>query len=908
MQTYHVCYNPAAMRDICNKCRLLALVAAALAVQALPARAQTTTATLQGVVRDASHAVLPGVTVTLRDQYTGFLRTTTTDGAGVYALTYVPAGTYELTFELAGFKPLRRPDLRFEIGRETSLDATLDVGGVSEVVTVREETPLVEPTKAALDLVVTRTQIDTLPLSGRQAAALALLAPGVVARGNSTEEPVTADGQPRGSGETIIDGVSNEGMATNSVRANAPPDAVQEFQVLTTQYAAEFGNASGLILNTITRTGTNEPHGRVYYFHRDEALDARNAFATTKASFEQKQPGGWFGGPVVQDRTHYFFSYEGTRRMTIATVTSPAGPGDFEQPFENNQLLAKVTHQIKQAHTLNLRFSLDRPFFHNQGVGGNNLNEYGYENLSADRSGVGSLASVLSNRALNELRGQISRRRVQIDPNNPNAYSIQRPTSNSGKPPNFPQAFPEVRFQIVDNFTYELGSHRLKFGVDVNRVNLDGYVYQYNPGQFIFSTDLPFDTNNLATYPSLFLRNQGGVDFAYRATGVSMFAQDAWHLPHRVTVNAGVRYDGWAMGGLDLQKTAFAPRLGVAWDPFGAGRTSIRGGYGVFYSNTMFNVALLANWLGTQRILVIASPGYPDPLSRGVPAGTLSTTYVSQPDQPLPRSNNATIGMQHQLRAGLSVSADYVNSKGRKLVRIVETNPVVTPTGVRRDTSKGSVGMLQSSGFSDYDALLVGLTGRSRIGQTGLAYTLSSYKSTHNAENAAAYQDDLTPDDGYGYGEFDQRHRFVLHGAFNLPGQFQTGGVLTVRSGTPFNITTGRDNNRNALTNDRPDLAPGARAGTADMLNLASFVDPGGRGGNLPRNAGRGPSYATFDVRIARRFRISTTAFELLAESFNLTNRVNLNNPNGNLASASFGRSPSAQDARQVQLGVRFEF
>jgi hypothetical protein len=92
------------------------------------------------------------------------------------------------------------------------------------------------------------------------------------------------------------------------------------------------------------------------------------------------------------------------------------------------------------------------------------------------------------------------------------------------------------------------------------------------------------------------------------------------------------------------------------------------------------------------------------------------------------------------------------------------------------------------------------------------------------------------------------------------------------------------------------------------MLNRASFVDPGGRGGNLPRHAGRGPGYATFDVRIARRFRISTTVLELLAESSNVTNRVNRNNPNGNLASPLFGRSPSAQDARQVQLGVRFEF
>ena len=203
---------------------------------------------------------------------------------------------------------------------------------------------------------ITREQIDNLPLNGRNAASLAALAPGVVSRGG-TEEPVGADGQPRGSLEIITDGVSNKLVLLNSIRSNTPPDAIEQFQVITGQYQAEFGNASGLVINTITRSGTNELHGRGYYFHRDDGLDARNAFAVTKASFEQKQGGGWMGGPIARDRTHFFGAYEGTRRTAIATVTSPFGPGDFEQPFANNQLLGKVDHQITQANRLSLRFS-----------------------------------------------------------------------------------------------------------------------------------------------------------------------------------------------------------------------------------------------------------------------------------------------------------------------------------------------------------------------------------------------------------------------------------------------------------------------------------------------------------------------------------------------------------------------
>ncbi len=402
--------------------------------------------------------------------------------------------------------------------------------------------------------------------------------------------------------------------------------------------------------------------------------------------------------------------------------------------------------------------------------------------------------------------------------------------------------------------------------------------------------------------------NQGDPNFAYVAKGISAFAQDAWSLTRTLTLNLGLRYDGWSMEGLDLRKANFAPRLGFAWDPTGTHKTAIRGGFGTFYNNTMFNLALLANWLSTQRILIIAAPGYPDPFSRGVQAGSVVSLYVSQPDQPLPRSYNATIGIQRELRPGLSVSADYVRAAGRQLVRIVETNPVTPDTFVRKDPSKGSVRMLESSGHSNYHGLLLGATGRFNRGTVGAAYTLATYKTTNDAENGVYYQNDLTPDDGYGYGVQDQRHRVVVHGTLDLPGEVQFGAVLVARSGTPYDITTGRDNNRNGVANDRPDLATGAKVGTSDMRNRASFLDPGSRPGSLPRNAGRGPGFWQLDVRLAKRFTVGRTRAELLVDAFNVTNHTNLNNPIGNLASPDFGKSKTAGDARQVQLGVRFEF
>lgn len=813
-----------------------------------------------------------------RDPNTGFVRTTTTDATGAYTLSYVPAGTYELTIELSGFKTLKRAPLRFEVGQEITVDASLDVANVAETVTVRETPPLVEPKKSAVDMVVSREQIDSLPLAGRQAASLALLSPGVVPRGG-TEEPVTTGGQPRGSGELLVDGVSNELMAVNSIRSDAPPDAIQEFQVITSQGQAEFGNASGVILNTITREGTNDLHGRLYYFHRDQSLDAKNPFQTSKAKFEQKQPGGWLGGPIVKDRTHYFLTYEATRRMQIATVTSPVEPGDVEQPSENNQFLGKVTHQLNAAHRLTGRFSVDRPTRHNVGVGGFSLKEVGIEQLGQDLMYVGNLASILSNRSVNELRVQLSRQRSQPDPKQPDVFTIIRPSSTSGKSSNVPQSFAEQRVQVVDNYTHELVNHRLKVGIDMNRVTLSGVVFQNIPGVFQFSTDRPFNAADPTTYPTTFIGNAGDTTFRMVTTGVSAFAQDAWRLPRNVTLNLGLRYDGWDVTGIDLQKGNIAPRLALAWDPLGTHKTAIRGGYGIFYNNVITNEALFTAFLAGQRSVVISNPGYPDPFARGSSVPQTLSTYIAQPDQPLPHAYQATLGFQREVTPGLSVGADYVNSRGRNLIRIVDTNPVTPPTFTRPDPTRGFVRRLQGTGYSDYHGLLI--SGKSRFDRAVLqvSYTLASYKTTTEAENALPQQDDFNVDDSYGYGNFDQRHRAVISGYATLPLDIQIGGVLAARSAVPFNITTGRDNNRNANSTDRPDLIPGARIGTADMTNRASFVDPGTRPGNLPRNAGRGSSFWQLDLRFAKRIRLGRASAEGLIEAFNVTNHVNFNNP-----------------------------
>jgi outer membrane receptor protein involved in Fe transport len=870
--------------------------------------AQTTTATVQGTIRDTSKAVLPGVSVVLRDQDTGLSRDGLTDETGKYVVTYVTPGTYVLTAELAGFKSITQSGLRFEIGQERSLDFVMELSSISEVVTVKAEAPLVETTKTTVDRVVSREQIDTLPLAGRQASTLAALAPGVVPRG-SVADPVASGGQPRGSGEQLIDGVSNKSMAMNGIRSNAPPDAIQEFQVLTTQYAAEFGNASGVVLNTITRSGTNTFHGRAYYFHRDEAWDSRNPFSTSKTAFEQKQGGGWLGGPIVKNRAHYFASLEATRQTSVSTVTSPVEPGDVEIPYSNNQVLGKINAQLNANHQLAVRASLDRPHYENYGAGGIYLKEVGIDYLTEDQSYAVNLTSVLSMRTLNELRLQYARTDATYGTANPDAYTVYRPSSLSGKLPQMPQAYDQRRYQLVENLTHEWRSHRFKFGADISRVNMDGYIDQYVPGMYYFSTDKAYNAADRTTWPLYFITTVGDTDFDITLTTVSFFVQDAWRVGKNLTLNVGVRYDGSKMTYLDLQRRNVAPRIGFAWDPFGTKKTSIRGGFGTFYNSAMGNSALIAGFLSQQTQTMLYYPSYPDPTS-GIAVSTPVNSYVKQDNQPLPRAYNVTIGAQRELRPGVSVSADYVNSKGRKSMRMVETNPVDPATLKRKDASIGYLRMIESSGYSDYQALLLGLTWRAgaRV-SAGASYTLSSSKTTNESEGTAYFQDDNNPDDAYGYSDFDQRHRLVMNASVLLPGRVQLGALFIARSAMPFNITTGKDNNGNSVTTDRPNLADGAKVGTSDMLKASSFTDPGTKAGNLPRNAGRGPDFCQLDLRVSRRIVVSKVTTEILAEAFNVLNRANLGTPIGTLTSSLFGKSTStAGDPRQIQLGVRVEF
>src|SRR5215467_4922833 len=308
-----------------------------------------TTGTMVGRVTDPSGAVLPGVVVKTTNQATSFSRESTTDGSGEYVVSLLPVGRYSVTAEKQGFETYRLTDVVVNVNENVRVDMPLSVGKVVESVSATASAAEVETRSATLGKVVDETKIVDLPLNGRNFLNLAVLQPGVVpamplGSNNTPEFPggEKSDFQVNGlrlqSNNFLLDGADNNEPFLGTAMATPSPDALEEFKILTNNYGAEFGGGGGSIVNIITKAGTNQFHGSLYEFFRNDVLDAENFFAIKKDELRHNQYGGTFGGPLFKDKTFFFFNYEGFRvRQGLtqgATVpTDLERTGDFTVQF-----------------------------------------------------------------------------------------------------------------------------------------------------------------------------------------------------------------------------------------------------------------------------------------------------------------------------------------------------------------------------------------------------------------------------------------------------------------------------------------------------------------------------------------------------------------------------------------------
>jgi hypothetical protein len=914
------------------------------------ARAQqaVTSATLGGRVTDERGAAVSGASVVALNLDTEQQQSATSDEEGRYRFLYLPVGNYQLTAEREGFATaLRR--LTLSVGQALDAPLLLTVANVEESVNVSEsDAPVVELARTQIANTILPRDTDTLPLNGRNYLDLALLAPGVSRTNTGSNQRFAETSAVPGTGLSvagqrnlnntfILDGLSANDDAADLAGAFYSQEVVREFQVITSGGMSEFGRASGGVVNIITKSGANDLSGRLYGFARNQRFDARNPLASVRDPLTQAQYGASLGGALKPHRTFFFTNFEQTRRNDAGTLTiTPANAaavnarldqtgyagariqtGIFPAGLDSTNLFGRLDHELTPRQHLMARYGFYRVESTNaRNVGGLNAVSRGSSLDNRDQNIALAHVATLSAGALNEARFQFTRSRLDAPVNDDTAPAVNiSGVASFGTATFSPLARALDVFEATDAFTIQRGAHTLKTGGQflLNRVNVlfPGAL----GGVYTFASLADFQAGRYINYQQAF-----GAPSQFQSNpNLGLFVQDEWRASEALTVNAGLRYDAQFLPApIETDANNFAPRLGLAYAP-GDRRTVLRASVGFYFDRLPLRAT--SNALQRDgvryRVAVLSfgqagAPAFPSTLD-AFPAGLLTAVTTIDPRIENSYSRQASLQLERELSRDASVTVGYLHLRGLHLILSRNVNvPTLTAAEARArgvanlgrpDPRFANVTRFESSGESAYDALTVSLNRRAARGLSfRLAYTLSKAIDTSGNFFFSTPQDNFNLRDERGLSDNDQRHRLTLSGSLEMPqpasqgashlrraaGGFQLSYIFTYASATPFNIQTGADRNNDTNVNDRP------------------F--------GVGRNTGRGFDFASLDVRLSRRFRLTERVrLEALAEGFNVFNRANLQLPNnifgtGQTLRAGFGTPNAAADPRQLQFGLRLDF
>jgi hypothetical protein len=597
------------------------------ALIALPAWAQQGTADLRGRVVDQQGAVLPGVSIVARHQESGLFRETISGADGSFLLSAMTPGVYEVTAELQGFKQYQRRDVRLEVGRSAQIDLTLQVGGLTESVTVSAEAPLVDTSSKEIGGFVAAQELQDTPAFNRNFTAYLGLMPGVVA-GISTDsfgaDSINVNGQSVQNVNYTFDGSNNNDTfngGNGGAQARIPVEAVQEFQLLTGQFDAEHGAAAGAIVNAVSKQGTNIFHGSAFAFYQDDSMTTRDFFAELndldKADTRQQQWGGTLGGPIVRDKAHFFASLERIVQDVGITVNIPSQPQFATTTFEETRVwnfLGRFDHQINSGQTWGLRYLMESSPQANQ-MSTNWTPERAEQETDKDLTLVATLNSVVGATKVNTLR--ISGTQEDVNFGNPGYFdnggrqellapTLDYETFDAGPSNRHSRRLDRAIF-ADETFAWFVpsgaGSHDLKFGAQYLWSSLLFEAAGNLNGEFFFANDnYPFNAADPTSYPERFtVRVPNALSSYMKGHFISAFAQDRWSLNDRATLSVGLRYDvevvpiperehpfGANIAEYPVDTNNFSPRVGVSYSLDDESRSVLRGGFGVFYQRTPF--------------------------------------------------------------------------------------------------------------------------------------------------------------------------------------------------------------------------------------------------------------------------------------------------------------------------------
>lgn len=1063
------------------------------------ASAQITSATVLGAVTDTSGAAVPNAKVTATNVATGREYSATTDTRGEYVIPSLPiSGSYQVGIEAQGFEKFVQSGIVLQLNQHARVDVTLKVGSTSETVHVTLEPPLVDTQTSSLGEVVEQERVQELPLNGRNPVTLAATVAGVTAinapeymtnRGGSS---LSVNGARENENDFLIDGAHYED-AVFSVAKNLPnPDALQEFNLITNTFSAEYGRSAGSIFNAVPKSGTNHIHGSAWDFLRNDALDAKNYFlnypGAKKSDLKQNQFGFTLGGPAIRNKWFWFGSYQGLRIHEQLPPTSVITPnaqermGLFTTPLKdpttgapilpNSQGLYYIdpsrfdpvtlkvmnavlplpgpdgfVHQVGSQTVTSNQFVIKSDFnlLANNVLSGSVLWDHTATNNPFFNSGMldwGGASTpthtivvtvhdthTFKPNLLNQLRLSYFKTEDLISPLTPQMNFNQWGDISYIQDPDIINQNPDFQvagaFSLVtvgvldfkentysrqgqDIVTWIHGAHSFKMGFEIISV------LTHVQASFLTNGNMTFDgsvtNNSLADFlvgrPVNYSRDSPGKS-DQTSWEYSGFFQDDWRASRGLTLNLGLRYavqTPWVYANNNIatfrpgqQSTKYTtaptglvypgdkgvprglyptdtnnlePRLGLAWDPRGDGKSAIRIAYGIFHD--LVNTIGVGDQAGANQPFTFGEsffdpPGGTSNVYLGFPNPWPYRAYLSpNPTFVLPASVSSTaanmrnpfiqgwtVDFQQQLTRALLLDIAYAGKNSVGLYENNEANPAVYIPGIDPSTGQpystqanvnsrriyapdfAGIREARASGRSHFNGLEVTAKYRNNHGLLfTAAYTWSKSLDTSSAYANGAesdYPDPFCHACNFGPSDFDLTNVFRASWVYHLPtpaswggfmklafGGWESSGLVSLQSGPRYSILNGTSSSLNGIGLDRADIVGSPylphrsrEAEIKEWFNTAAFVPAAiGTAGDSGRNFLAGPAFLGADLAAVKNFPIADRfgSIQFRAEFFNAFNRVNLGVPNNTLTSGAFGQITSAGDPRIIQFALKYSF
>jgi hypothetical protein len=895
-----------------------------------------------------------------------------TSSDGSYRFPSLPVGMYSVVADLSGFASVTTRNVELNVSQERELNISLKQAAVKEQITVTAQSPLVETTPA-VSTVISQREIQNLPLNGRQFANLGSLAPGTTLSVNA--DP-TKPGQLTialngGSGRNVnflVDGGDNTDDTIGGALQNYNIEAVQEFNIQTQAYKAEFGRTTGGVLTVVTKTGTNTFEGSAYEFYRDKSLNEESHSEKVggggKAPYKRNQYGASFGGPIIKDRAHFFVTGERTERPTSYIVQTKGIYPDLDgkavpTPFKDNLLTAKASADLTATQFLQVRYGYQK-----------NADKYGASPVILP-SALGTITnnyhSILAGHTwqigsdkLNEFLFQDTHFKNSISPDS-NDPTIVYPSGVSvGQSINAPQSTVQVKRQFKDDFAWSqnFGGMRHDFKVGANYIDepiLGGDFTVGTNGQYTLTADRQgAPVADITIFGGFFGNKTPIKQYNY-------YAQDDIAVNKNLIINAGLRYDLWK--GFDLDQHTnpiwqtlstqtkyneyflkdfqgggggklkndtnnWGPRIGFSYDLHADSKNIVRGGYGRYYDFPYTNATILFPAAAVQSNYGVVYNAHDDngiknangsffQIGQPLPPNLLPGADIPPPNEvasptlATPYSDQFSLGYSWQVNPWLGLNVDGAHISYKDIPFRFRGNPIDPTTGKRRFPAFGSFRIWYGNGFAKYNGVNIG--GHARLGDR--LEMQGFYTWSHATGNILAGADEFRiTDAGHQPDLRTVRDQVVnpydpLCGA--CEGPLNTDAKHRVTLSALYRAVYGINLSgilRYHSATPYTDWAGTDLNGDGYAFDLPSGVSH--------VNSLRGSSFSQIDVRLAKAFKFfGNTGFEIIGEVFNILNSKNEAAFRGNRSStttyrtpAAFAGDPGQGEQRLAQLGLRVTF